>query len=128
MQQMHTALSGYRDDLINEIEYSRYFVVLMAYDFQMTWKQKRHKLLWVTRFSIAQHKGNFSKQLAAWAFYASRYFWRGQPRPHPQAPARGQRRGRDAHARCRRAGEVAFPPPGCPLASVAVFGHFREKP
>ena len=74
MQQTHTALSDFRDDLIDELEYSRYFVVLMAYDFQATWKQKKHKLLWETRFSIAQHNNDFRKQLGGMAFYASKYF------------------------------------------------------
>jgi hypothetical protein len=74
MQQTHTAFSNYRDDLITELEYSRYFVVLMAYDFQATWKQRKYKLLWETRFSIAQHNNDFGKQLRGMALYASKYF------------------------------------------------------
>jgi hypothetical protein len=69
-----TALKGHRDDLIAEIEDNRYFVVLMAYDFQMLWKQKKNKLLWETRFSIRERGNDFGKILPAVAQYASQYF------------------------------------------------------
>jgi len=69
-----TALKEHRDDLIAEIEDSRYFVVLMAYDFQMLWKQKKNKLLWETRFSIRERGNDFGKTLPAMAQYASQYF------------------------------------------------------
>jgi len=63
-----------RDDLIDDIEHNRYFVVLMAYDFQMLWKEKRHKLLWETRFSIREQGNDFRKMLPSMAKYASQYF------------------------------------------------------
>jgi hypothetical protein len=63
-----------RDDLIDDIEHSRYFVVLMAYDFQQMWTQKKHKLLWETRFSIREQGTDFRKTLPAMAAYASQYF------------------------------------------------------
>jgi hypothetical protein len=66
-----------RDDLISEIEENRYFVVLMAYDFQLLWKEKKHKLLWETRFSINERHNQFDKALPVMAQYASQYF--GQP-------------------------------------------------
>jgi hypothetical protein len=69
-----TALDQRRQDLLNEIEEDRYFVVLMAYDFQLLWKEKKHKLLWETRFSIRQHQHNFDKDLPTMAQYASQYF------------------------------------------------------
>jgi len=69
-----TALRSRKYDLIDEIEDGRYFVVLMAYDFQLLWKEKKHKLLWETRFSIREHRNDFGKQLAAMAQTASRYF------------------------------------------------------
>ena len=49
-----SALRKGREDLVSEIEVDRYFVVLLAYDFQVLWKEKKHKLLWETRFSINQ--------------------------------------------------------------------------
>jgi hypothetical protein len=69
-----TALKGHRDELISEIEDNRYFVVLMAYDFQMLWKEKKNKLLWQTRFSIRKRGNDFGKTLPAMAQYASQYF------------------------------------------------------
>jgi hypothetical protein len=69
-----TPLSVERDDLYSEIEENRYFVVLMAYDFQLMWKQKKHKLLWQTRFSIRERDHQFDRDLPAMAQYASQYF------------------------------------------------------
>jgi hypothetical protein len=73
----HTALGGDQRDQVAEIEENRYFVVLLAYDFQVMWKQKKHKLLWETRFSISERRNAFDKALPVMAQYASRYF--GQP-------------------------------------------------
>ncbi len=71
-----TALGHAHDDLLAEVEDNRYFVVLMAYDFQTAWKDKKHKLLWVTRMSIRQRGNDFKKALPAMARYASQYFGR----------------------------------------------------
>ena len=73
----HLLMTAFRHktvDLTDEIEDNRYFVVLMAYDFQLMWKEKKHKLLWETRFSIRQRHNEFDKTLAAMADYASKYF------------------------------------------------------
>jgi hypothetical protein len=69
-----TPLGYRRDELVGEIEDHRYFVVLMAYDFQLMWKQRKHKLLWETRFSIRQNHNNFDRDLEAMARAASGYF------------------------------------------------------
>jgi hypothetical protein len=63
-----------RDDLISELEENRYFVVLMAYDYQALWKQRKHSLLWVTRFSIRERGADFEKLLPSMVGYASQYF------------------------------------------------------
>ncbi len=63
-----------KQDMLNELEQDRYFVVLMAYDFQMMWKEKKPKLLWETRFSVSQHNNEFDKRLGAMAAYAAQYF------------------------------------------------------
>jgi hypothetical protein len=76
-QLQFTALRHARNDLVQEIETRRYFVVLMAYDFQLLWKKKVHKLLWETRFSINQPRNDFGKALPVMANYASKYF--GEP-------------------------------------------------
>ncbi len=69
-----TPLDTRRNDMLDELEDGRYFVVLMAYDFQLMWKEKKHKLLWETRFSISGRGHEFNKELAAMAKSASRYF------------------------------------------------------
>lgn len=69
-----TALGSRRQDVIDEVEESRYYVVLMAYDFQLLLQHKQKKLLWETRFSIRQRRNDFSKELAAMAEAASRLF------------------------------------------------------
>jgi len=66
-----------RQELYDEIEENRYFVVLMAYDFQALWKRKQHKLLWETRFSINERHNAFDKALPFMAQYAAVYF--GKP-------------------------------------------------
>ncbi len=71
----HTGVSGNRhDDLLSEIEENRYFVVLLAYDFQVFRKENRHRLLWETRFSVNEPHNDFAKALPVMAQYASRYF------------------------------------------------------
>ena len=72
-----TAIGVDQRDQVAEIEDNRYFVVLMAYDFQLLWKQKKHLLLWETRFSVNEKHNAFDKALPFMAAYASRYF--GQP-------------------------------------------------
>jgi hypothetical protein len=63
-----------RDDLMAEIEQNRYFVILMAYDFQALWKQKKHRLLWVTRMSVRERGGDFAKILPSMVTYSSQFF------------------------------------------------------
>jgi hypothetical protein len=69
-----TPLKLRRDDLISEIEDDRYFIVVMAYDFDALWKHKKHKLLWVTRFSVRARGTNFTDVLPAMVTQASKYF------------------------------------------------------
>jgi hypothetical protein len=69
-----TAFDQNKKDLYVEIEDDRYFVVLMAYDFQLMWKEKKHRFLWETRFSLRQMHHDFDKDLPSMALYASRYF------------------------------------------------------
>jgi hypothetical protein len=76
-QSRGTALEYRRKDLVDELEGHRYFVVLMAYDYQMLRKKRKAQLLWETRFSVREHGPDFSKQLAAMAEGASRYFGKG---------------------------------------------------
>lgn len=63
-------------DLVEEIEDTRYFVVLRAYDFQLLWKQKKKKLLWEVRYSMRARNHLFDEDLGAMTDLASRYFGR----------------------------------------------------
>jgi len=71
-----TALGIDRQDVVDEIEENRYFVVLMAYDFGLLRKEKKHKLLWETRFSINERRNAFDKALPVMAQNAAVYFGR----------------------------------------------------
>ncbi|HEY1765117.1 MAG TPA: hypothetical protein VGF85_09345 [Opitutaceae bacterium] len=71
-----TPLQHRRQDLLDELEQDRYFVILMSYDFQTLWKHKQHKLLWETRFSVNQRGVDFGKALPLMVQNASRYFGR----------------------------------------------------
>ena len=69
-----TPLEYRRQDLVNELDESRYFVILMAYDFQKLWKEKKHSLLWETRVSVRQRHHDFDRELIAMTRNASQYF------------------------------------------------------
>jgi hypothetical protein len=62
--------------LVDELESNRYFVVLLAYDFQLLWKEKKRKLVWESRFSISERGNLFDRELESMARAASRYFGR----------------------------------------------------
>jgi hypothetical protein len=61
-------------DLLDEIEDSRYFVVLRAYDFQLLRKEKKRKLLWEVRYSLRARDHLFDESLGAMTDAAGRYF------------------------------------------------------
>ena len=67
-------LRTYRNDLIDELESPRYFVILQAYDFQKLWKHKERDLLWTTRFSIRAKGRSFDEELLNMALASSRLF------------------------------------------------------
>jgi hypothetical protein len=94
-----------RDDLIDDIEHNRYFVVMMAYDFQLMWREKKHKLLWETRFSIREAGNDFAKMLPAMTRYASQYF------------------GQDSHGLIRR----AIPEGNVEIGIPQTLGSSQEK-
>lgn len=71
-----TPLQHRWQDMLDALEEDRYFVVLMAYDFRLMWREKKPKLLWETRFSIRAHRHRFDQELAAMALDASQYFGR----------------------------------------------------
>ena len=67
-------VTGHARDLIDELEDNRYFVIMLAYDFQLLWKEKRSRLLWETRFSIREQSNDFGEILPEIANHASPYF------------------------------------------------------
>jgi hypothetical protein len=68
---------GYRkQDMLNELEEDRYFVVLTAIDYQLLVKTKKSKMLWEVRFSIRERDNQFDKRLPAMIALASDYFGR----------------------------------------------------
>ncbi len=68
-----TALGVKRQDLFRDIALNRYFIVLMAYDFQLL-KRNKHKLVWETRFSLRETGHDFGKEFPLMAKQASQYF------------------------------------------------------
>ena len=68
-----TALGVKRQDLFRDIALNRYFVVLMAYDFQLL-KRNKHKLVWETRFSLRETGHDFGKEFPMMAKQAAEYF------------------------------------------------------
>jgi hypothetical protein len=63
-----------KSQMITELEEDRYFVVVMAYDYQLLVGAKKHKLLWETRYSIRQHTHAFNQQLMAMTVQAAKLF------------------------------------------------------
>lgn len=65
-----------RNDLIEEIEDDRYYVILAAYDFQVAKKEQKPKVLWVTRFSLQARGANFDETVDRMVRAAAAYFGR----------------------------------------------------
>jgi hypothetical protein len=95
-----------RQALLDELEEDRYFVVLLAYDFQVLWKEKKHRLLWETRFSIRERRHAFDEDLPAMARFASQYF------------------GQDSHGLIHK----AIPLGHVDIGKVRSLGEVPEKP
>ena len=62
------------DDLFNDLESERFFVVISAYDFRTAKDEGKLKRLWVTRVSIDARGNKFNQSLVAMLAKASRYF------------------------------------------------------
>lgn len=63
-----------RDDILSEVEESRYFVILLAYDYQLLATRKERKLLWETRFSLPARRHDFGRDLGGMAQSAAHFF------------------------------------------------------
>jgi len=62
------------DDLIQDIEEERYYVIISAYDFHAATKKGDRKLLWATRVSIRAQGNRFDDRLKTMLANASGYF------------------------------------------------------
>lgn len=60
----------------NELNEERYFVILMAYDNQTRLKERRSRLMWVTRLSVRSPGNNFTEALPALARVGADVFGR----------------------------------------------------
>ncbi len=66
--------------LRDEVEQNRYYVVLLAYDYQVARESRRQpKLIWETRFSIPERHNDFEKAFPMMAAIAARYFGQDSP-------------------------------------------------
>ncbi len=63
-------------DLITDVEESRYYIVVSAYDFQELLKTNKQKLLWQTRVSVRSPGNTFDDSFAAMLKTAAPYFGR----------------------------------------------------
>jgi hypothetical protein len=61
-------------EMMGAIEQNRYFIILLAIDYQSAWKKKKVTLLWSTRISLSERHHDFSKELPIMTRYASPYF------------------------------------------------------
>jgi hypothetical protein len=71
-----STLGRRKQDMMNELEEDRYFVVLLALDYKTLVAKKKSTFLWEVRFSIREHGTAFDKQLEAMVSKASDYFGR----------------------------------------------------
>ena len=61
-------------DLLGDIEESRYYIIISAYDFQEAVKRGKPKLLWVTRVSVFTRRNQFDQTMAPMLKSAAKYF------------------------------------------------------
>jgi hypothetical protein len=73
-QQMMTSTAEIT--MSNELNEERYFVILMAYDNQTRLKERKSRLMWVTRLSVRSPGNNFAEALPALAQVGAEVFGR----------------------------------------------------
>jgi hypothetical protein len=78
------------NDLITDVEESRYYIVVSAYDFKELTEKKKQKLLWQTRVSVRAPGNAFNETYLAMLKSASRYFGQNSGRLVRGEESRGQ--------------------------------------
>lgn len=63
-------------DMMADVEESRYYVIVSAYDFRELVKHEKQKLLWVTRVSVRTPGNSFDESVSAMLKNGSHYFGR----------------------------------------------------
>jgi len=71
---LYAGAGNYFDDLMNDLESGRYYLIVQAYDFQSAVADGRRRVLWTTRISIPASGSNFSECLPAMLADATKYF------------------------------------------------------
>lgn len=67
---------SFAQDIINEVEDNRYYVVLQAYDFKTAVAEKKLKPLWTARISMPEQGNNFAESLDRMLLAARKYIGR----------------------------------------------------
>lgn len=62
------------DELLADIEEARYYIIISAYDFKRTVREKKPKLQWVTRMSMRAPGNSFAEKAAAMVAYSAARF------------------------------------------------------
>lgn len=78
------------NDLITDVEESRYYIVVSAYDFKELTEKGTQKLLWQTRVSVRAPGNAFNETYLAMLKSASRYFGQNSGRLLRGEESRGQ--------------------------------------
>lgn len=68
------------NDLIADIEESRYYIVISAYDFEQLVKHEKKKLLWQTKVSVRAPGNRFDDSIMAMMKSASKFFGQNSDR------------------------------------------------
>jgi hypothetical protein len=59
-----------------ELNEERYFIIVMAYDYQLLRKEKKSQVLWITRISVRSPGNNFAEAVPTLAHAGSEVFGR----------------------------------------------------
>jgi hypothetical protein len=69
-------VSTRREELLDDLEDDRYYVILVAYDFPTTLQNRKPKVLWITRFSLRARGNDFDQNINRMIGTAASYFGR----------------------------------------------------
>lgn len=77
-QSSHPVATADEITLLADLSEERYFVVLMAYDYQLMRKEKKRRLLWVSRMSLRSLGTSFSAAIPTMTAVAADFFGQQQ--------------------------------------------------